>query len=80
MAQKGAKEERFIQVGTFALRSPKGEFLPSVPLFIKAEDAGGVNEKTGLTIAEEISLINVGKVFADKFKQYTDGVKPKGAK
>lgn len=67
--------ENYIQVGTFALRSPSGEFLPSVPLFIQAKDAGQVNERTGLTVAEEIALTEVGKVFADKFKQYAEGVK-----
>lgn len=65
----------YVQVGSFALRSPNGEFLPSVPLYIQVKDAGGVNERTGLTIAEEIALTDVGKVFADKFKQYADGTK-----
>ncbi len=80
MAQESASKERFIQVGTFALRSPNGEFLPSVPLFIKEADAGGKSERTGLTVAEEIALIDVGKVFADKFKQYADGNKSKKQK
>lgn len=31
--------ENMIQIGVAALRSPKGDFLPAVPLFIKAEDA-----------------------------------------
>ena len=75
MAQSSAAGEKFVQVGSFALRSPNGEFLPSVPLYIQAKDAGEVSERTGLTVAEEIALTNVGKVFADKFKQYTDGVK-----
>lgn len=34
-----AKQEKFIQVGVTALRDPAtGEFLPAVPLYIKAED------------------------------------------
>ena len=34
-----AKQERFIQVGVTALRDPAtGDFLPAVPLYIKAED------------------------------------------
>jgi DNA-directed RNA polymerase subunit RPC12/RpoP len=64
--------ENYIQVGQTALRSPSGEFLPAVPLFIRGEDAGGKSEISGLTVAEELLSISVSKVFADKFKQYVE--------
>jgi hypothetical protein len=68
-------DEKFIQIGVTALRSPSGEFLPSIPLYIKAEDAGEINPHTGRTVAEDAALGDVAKVFADKFKQYKEGTK-----
>lgn len=35
---------RYIQIGVTALRTPGGDFLPSVPLYAKAEDAAGISE------------------------------------
>ena len=58
--------EAMVQIGVAALRSPSGEFLPSVPIYIKAEDAGEINPDTGRTVAEELALGDVAKVFADK--------------
>jgi len=69
--------EKYIQTGQMSLRSPDGEFLPAVPLFIREADAGGKSEITGLTVAEELLNIDVARVFADKFKQYADNQKPK---
>jgi len=66
--------ETYVQVGQVALRSPSGEFLPAVPLFIREQDAGGRSEITGLTVAEELLNVDVSKVFADKFKQYAETV------
>jgi len=40
-----------------------------------AEAAGGINEHNGRTVAEEFSLANLGKLFAEKHRQYVDGVK-----
>ena len=41
-----AKQEKFIQVGVTALRDPAiGEFLPAVPLYIKAEDGAEESEE-----------------------------------
>ena len=38
-----AKQEKFIQIGVTALRDPAtGDFLPAVPLYIKAEDGAEV--------------------------------------
>lgn len=64
-----------IQIGVTALRSPSGDFLPSVPIYIKAEDAGAINPTTGRTMQEDLALGDVAKVFADKFKQYADANK-----
>ncbi len=59
-------EETYIQIGETALRDPvTGAFLPSVPLYIKADDSA---------IAGEEQLIqDIGRVLAGKFKQYMDG-------
>ena len=72
------KKEKYVQAGVFALRSPKGDFLPAVPLYIREEDAGGRNETSGLTVAEEIALADVSKVFADKHRQYRQGIAEAG--
>ena len=54
-------KEVFIQVGVTALRSPTGEVLPSVPLYIKADQL----KQSGLTQAEEKLLKDVSGVFAE---------------
>lgn len=54
-----------IQIGTTALRNPKtGEFLSDIPVYI--ESSPETEE------SEEKLEINIGKVFAEKFKQYVD--------
>jgi len=59
-------KQKFIQIGITALRDPAtGGFLPAVPLYIEAtEDA---------TAAESAMIYDIGKVFAEKMKQYIDG-------
>lgn len=58
-----AKQEKFIQIGVTALRDPAtGDFLPAVPLFIKAED--GVQE------AEQSLIDDLGKLFAERMRRY----------
>lgn len=71
--------DSYVQVGNMALRSPSGEYLPAVPLFIKGRDAKAKNETTGLSIAEEIALTDVTKLFAEKFRQYEKGTNKKTA-
>ena len=71
------KKEVFVQVGVTALRAPDGSFLPSVPLYIKAPEED-VNPKTGRYEGEEAAIKDIASVFADKFKQYADGIKKKG--
>ena len=34
----------YVQIGVTALRTPGGDFLPSVPLYARAEDAAGISE------------------------------------
>ena len=58
-----AKQEKFIQVGVTALRDPAtGEFLPAVPLYIKAED--------GAEEAEEKLIGDIGKLMAQRIRAY----------
>ena len=45
--------EKMVQIGVTALRDPSGGFLPSVPLFIREEDAGKINPATGRPVQEE---------------------------
>lgn len=65
-----AKKEKFIQVGVTAMRGPDGEFLPSVPLYIKAED--------GAEEAEEALIHDIGHLLALRMKSYVDGCKAAG--
>lgn len=63
-------EENYIQVGETALRAPDGSFLPSVPLYVKAEDVGEE--------AEERLIYDIGKLFAAKMKDYVAGCEEAG--
>lgn len=61
-------KQKFIQVGVTALRDPAtGGFLPAVPLYIEATPEAEE--------AENAMISDIGKVFAEKMKQYMDGVK-----
>ena len=63
--------EKYIQIGVTALRNPAtGEFLPAVPLYIKAED--------GAEEAEEKLIADIGNLLAQRFKKYMDGCKEAG--
>ena len=54
----------YVQIGTTALRDPRtGEFLESVPLFVKAEDAGKCQSVV-------ISGEDLARTLADKFGDY----------
>ncbi|MBR3741105.1 MAG: hypothetical protein IKQ80_07540 [Clostridia bacterium] len=64
-------EERYIQIGVTALRDPAtGEFLPAVPLYIKAE--------AGAEEAEQKVIDGIGNLLARRIKQYMDGCKEAG--
>ena len=57
------KQEKYIQVGVTALRDPaSGEFLPAIPLYIKAED--------GAEEAEEKLIEDIGKLMAERIRRY----------
>lgn len=57
------KQDKYIQVGVTALRDPAtGEFLPAVPLYIKAED--------GAEEAEEKLIEDIGKLMAERIRRY----------
>jgi hypothetical protein len=65
-------EEGYIQVGVTALRDPATrEFLEPVPLYIKA---------TPEAIASAESLTrDIGRLFAEKFREYKDGIRESAA-
>lgn len=66
-----AREEGFIQIGYTALRNPaNGEYLPAVPLYIKAEDGAGE--------AEQKVIDDIGNLLALRMKAYMDGCKEAG--
>ena len=56
-------KEKYIQVGVTAMRDPKtGDFLPAIPLYVKAEDVG--------EDAEKPMLEDFAKLMALRMKQY----------
>lgn len=64
-------KEKYIQIGVTALRDPgTGDFLPAVPLYIKAEE--------GAEEAQEKLISDLGHVFALQIKKYMDGCKEAG--
>ena len=52
----------YVQIGVTAMRDQKGDFLPSVPLYIRAED----QDKVAQPFIDESAL----KSLMDKYKQY----------
>lgn len=68
-----AQEEKFIQVGVTALRDPAtGEFLPAVPLYIRADDSAR---------AAEVQLTeDIGKLLAERIRRYKTGCRAAGVK
>ena len=57
------KKETYIQIGVTSLRTPLGDFLPSVPLYIKTTES---IEKSGLVKSEEAMLHEIARLFAEK--------------
>ena len=58
-----SEKERYIQVGVTALRDPAtGEFLPAVPLYIKADDSAEAGE--------EKLIEDIGKLLAERMRRY----------
>lgn len=63
--------EKYIQVGFTAMRDKAtGDFLPAVPLYIKADDMA--------VEAEEKLIQDVGNLMAHRIKAYMDGCKKAG--
>lgn len=63
--------DKYIQIGFTALRNPAtGDYLPAVPLYIKAEN--------GAEEAEEKLIADIGNLFAHQMKAYLDGCKKAG--
>ena len=52
----------YIQIGVTALRTPDGEFLPSVPLFVETDDL----QKSGLTPTSENAIKEIAGFFVEK--------------
>lgn len=66
-----AREDRYIQIGMTALREPgTGEFLPEVPLYVKADEG---NEE-----AEERLIADFAKLMALKMRSYQEGSRKAG--
>lgn len=65
------KKDEYIQIGYTALRDPAtGDYLPAVPLYIKASD--------GAAEAEQKVIEDIGNLFAMRMKAYMDGCKEAG--
>ena len=56
---------KYIQIGVIAARDPEGNFLPAEPIYREATPE--IEEAVLSTFAD------IGKVFAEKMKQYIDG-------
>lgn len=65
-----AKEEKYIQIGEAALRGPDGNFLPAVPLYIRAGDCDEA--------AEENLCGGIAHLLALRMKEYIDGCREAG--
>ncbi|MBR6569519.1 MAG: hypothetical protein IKK75_03610 [Clostridia bacterium] len=64
-------QERYIQVGVTAMRDPAtGDYMPAVPLYIKAED--------GADAGEEKLVEDVGKLLADRMRRYREACEAAG--
>ena len=74
MADCSLSGEHFIQCGFTALRDPaNGEFLPSIPLYVKI--APETINAIGLAPSEEILCSDIASAFAKKFGCYVQGIK-----
>jgi hypothetical protein len=65
-------EPEYIQVGVTALRGPDGNFLPSVPLYIRATPEAKA--------AEEALIGDIASVLAERMKTYVEGNRKAEAK
>jgi len=66
--------ERLVLIGSTAMRKPDGTPYPSVPMYIIV-DKSQINERTGLSHGEEEMIEDAAGLFAEKFKEYHDGIR-----
>ena len=64
---------KYVQIGVTALRSPTGEFLPSVPMFIQVDD-----DKNTEDLLKE-SLHEISGIFAERYYELMQKRKQKTA-
>lgn len=64
-------EPQYIQVGVIAARTPDGAFLPELPIYREAPP--------GFDSADAAGVRNLGKLFAQRMKEYIDKTKPVGS-
>ena len=69
-----AAVETYVQCGIIATRDHKGNFLPAEPLYMKAEGAARINERSGLTYGEEVAAMDFATIAKEKFGQYVRGI------
>ena len=62
----------YIQIGVTALRGPSGEFLPSVPMYVRAGDAPQIAQPDG----GERGIL---EALAERFGAYVDQEKGENA-
>ena len=54
--------KKFVQIGVTATRTPTGDFLPSIPLYIEVEHLC----RSGLTPAQENAVRDIAGFFIEK--------------
>lgn len=74
MARLLAANEALVEVGVMGLRAPDGTITENVKLF-RIVSAESVNPQSGMTQGEEALCGDIGKVLAEKFAQYINGIK-----
>jgi len=57
------EKKAFIQVGVTVPRMPDGKYLPSVPLYIEADNLC----RSGFTAAHENALTDIAGFFVEKY-------------
>ncbi|MBQ8109410.1 MAG: hypothetical protein IJ124_04510 [Clostridia bacterium] len=64
-------KEKYIQIGEAALRDPvTGEFQPSFPLYMRANDA--------VIASRERAIRDIARLFAEKMRQYDESCTREG--
>jgi len=77
MARMLQENERLVLIGSTALRTPSGEPLPSVPMYI-IEKVGEGDTEPGISASEELLHRDISGLLVEKFRQYMEGVEALG--